>query len=859
MSPARLASVLLAVAAPAALLAFTLGEMGAVRERPPSELAKMMDGRLAAAKAPAVVVLGNSKARTDIDPDTLARALGVSGAEVARLDIGGSTAPTWYAVLENRVYAHGYTPRLVIVYAPLTMTLDTQVHGAVQRMRLEEQLGAVEPVLGPKVLGREGGAGFWDRVRERRTELHTSWMDEVRNTAVGLFAGWLEGGRSATAAAPSAGVPAPPAPAPPAPLSLAARGESLAEPALERLFGEQADGGTAERHRVIPVAEVQGPAISSTARGPREGLLPDFAALAAAHGARLVVVRAPLAPGSQGDDAVPPELLAETVDVLNGAGAGWIDLSGLPFAEDEFRDALHMNGKGRARLSAALVEELERLGAFGDGPLAAARPPLRPVLRITGTPPTLPELVATRNDSACGRAAPTPGLVGLGNEALFPMGLGPVSPLQVLEDGAPLRATLLREEFADRCAGARVHFGREVRFSPTSEGEHDFRFGLDPDRPSLADPTRPTWWLYPGETQAFDVEGAWSTGAGPEPRVRAVVRVLRADGAPLDPATPPLRLRVVADGAAAEQPLRGEGNVRVGRLPLPAQARRWSVELVAPPEGEFAVLDALWVEPGEGDRQGPLVLVGRPPAPLRLLGEGTRFTGDPPALPAPTPEPARAWPAGLPEPPPTPPTALRRLPVPGFAFLDDLSTRAALGVTDCSPLRPAANGRTLTAPHTALADIDRHGGGRYAHVGDALWIGSANELAPAEAAWSVGLEPSHLCEAGYWLYPGTTLVAVPPRAAMLTLARGAQELVWKGGRFGDGAGPLSVELLLRGATVLSRGLDPAELAAGPVRWEVPVPPNSPALELRVTNPLDGAWVLLSNVTLEERLPEPAGP
>ncbi|GDX79540.1 hypothetical protein LBMAG42_13510 [Deltaproteobacteria bacterium] len=115
--------------------------------------AKELQSRLAASAD--VVVLGNSKVRTDIDIPALIAALPAPAARYVPLGVNGTQAPVWFAVLSERVYATGQKPKGILIYAPLSAALTTTLPNANARATLAQQL---TPASAPSLLRLFGGA-----------------------------------------------------------------------------------------------------------------------------------------------------------------------------------------------------------------------------------------------------------------------------------------------------------------------------------------------------------------------------------------------------------------------------------------------------------------------------------------------------------------------------------------------------------------------------------------------------------------------------------------------------------------------------------------------------------------------------
>lgn len=111
----------LARAAALVLPALVVGG-GFVLLQPPLEptgRAAFVDRRMLVAR-PAVVVLGSSLARMDVDRAVLASGLGIPPEEIEVITVPNATAAHWYAILKNHVFGLGVRPRLVIVAGALT-------------------------------------------------------------------------------------------------------------------------------------------------------------------------------------------------------------------------------------------------------------------------------------------------------------------------------------------------------------------------------------------------------------------------------------------------------------------------------------------------------------------------------------------------------------------------------------------------------------------------------------------------------------------------------------------------------------------------------------------------------------------
>ncbi len=297
-----------------------------------------------------VVVIGNSKVESDIDPDALGQALGRSVVLAVQY---GSNAPVWYAMLDNEVLA-ACTPDVVLVYGPIEQVLGGDVE-ATERVRLlGPHLDGDDPVLDAKVFGRPVGA------RARAVA--------VREAALsGLAAG-------------------------------AAGGRARLDVAFDRVFGR--GWAPADRTTGLSLAPPRGPvdAADVMATTWEASFLPDFLARARTAGARVGFVVAPLPPSRARPDLDRRPGVAAIV-ARAGREAAWVDARPLGPEDAGYTDYNHMNGAGRARFTVALADALRVAGIGGAG---ATLPPFLDLLdavTFTEAPPPL-SLASPRPDGA---------------------------------------------------------------------------------------------------------------------------------------------------------------------------------------------------------------------------------------------------------------------------------------------------------------------------------------------------------------------------------------------------------------------------------------------------------------------------
>lgn len=786
---------LLLLAGAAALLA---------RPEPPGAVppeAKTLDQRVEKAGGVDVAVLGNSKVGTDLDLGRMA-GLFADGSRIVPLGVNGTGAPVWYAVLKNRVYAHGQRPKTVVVYATLRMMLQVDLPSEIQRKVLAAQLLEPDAVLNRKVFGAAFSDPRIQRILTRRTELRQGWTESVRDLATGLVL------------------------APPGDGTVAERGEAWSTAALGRVFG--VEQSAAERSRVLPVVERLEATDEGRERPVAETLVPDLIDLAQQNGAQIVFIRAPLGSARRHTDVVDPDTERAFVELLAARGAAWIDLHTASMPDAAFGDGAHMSKAGRERFTPQLVAAMEQSGVGGT--LVAADPALiRPKITASrvGSGPALPALAPVRGDKACDWRSPFPGFKDLSDSALSEAGLGPISPFRVREDGRLLAAHGDVEDTVRRCAGTSLHQGGVLRFSPTGDdpaaaADRRYVAELDADSPLVGGDGREAWWVYPGTGLRLEVP---EPPGGPA-RVWASVRVVRAgEGLPR-----------LAAGA-------GEATfTRVGdRLEASVEAGpvrgAWTVEIHSPADGPWLLVERV----ATGTAARPWYLVGRPAEEPRvdLLRAERRFAAPPPELPTPTgsfkPNPAKAgsW----------------TFPV-GELGVPNLEESFAATGASCSPLRLYADGEAVAATpkEKRVAGVDKllHSKERVL-----LELASGGDPRVDGRSYRFGLDPERAClEPGRWLYPGDQLELRLDRAT--TLRRGATELQLAGAVF-RAEGSLGIELFVGEERRFQAEQPLAGWTHSSFVLPSPVGPEDRDLRLRLVAPPQG-WVLLGAVDLVEERP-----
>ena len=809
---------LLAVIAPLAIVGAVLGWWG--RPDPADDVAPVAvtacKEQLARDGAD-VVVFGNSKARSDLDLTPIGKALDVT--KISRLNVNGTRAPVWYAMMERCLA--DVSPKLIIVYGTLGSMVRVTLESELERNSMAELRGQNDPVLVRKVFGGDVASPFWDRVRARRTALHQGFQQGTRDLVAGFFF------------------------APPGEDGLLAAGAAYAGPALERVLGEDAGGDVARRARAVPIAERSEEAAEARELGFEDTLVPDFVALANARGARILFVNAPMSPSWQAHyEVIPAALTRATIEGLNELGAGYIDLSRIGLPDAAFADGIHMNNTGRARTTAALAERLADVGATGTGAFARAMVPSEPPTgRRTGTPPSLPPLTLTRGPWDCGWQAPVPGLAPISDATLGAAGIGALSPLLVLEDGKPLTPHATRDTFDLTCAGASNHQGGVVKFSPTG-GPADvartrtYTLGVAEDMPMRDAIGNEGWWVYPGTTLTLDFPGPWD---GPAEGFRVAVEGYAAGGA-----------GAVTLEAGRVTATLARGAERASAVLAPdAPTAPWSLTVTSPSDGPWFLVNRVVV----GTPTEPWYAVGTPEKrrSVELVGAPARYGAPPDPLPeaalvgAPKQFARGLWYIDAPD-----------LGVPYWEIIRD-----TVSIAGCSPVRLSRDGEPMPGPDTPPADLMDKGAEGYNHADRRLYLGAGAGRTPEGHRYAVSLDEARACRNARWIYPGDTLTLTPNPQALDRLTAPAELLEL--GLAAVTRDPTSERARVRfsrGAEVLvDAEVALGDLARTPARWPLAaqVERGAEGLVLEISTSDAAPYLVLTSVTLAQAARPPFPP
>lgn len=748
-----------------------------------------------------VVILGNSKVGSDLDPDAIG-SLFPGEARVVPMHVKGTGMPVWYSVLRERVVANDVEPRLVIVYGTLMMMAQSKLPTAAQRAQLAEQATSPDPVLDTKVYGAAFADPRAQLALRRRGEWQRALTDGARDLAVGLFA------------------------APPGEGSLFARGRATALPALAEVFdGDAKQRGTVRR--VIPVVDAE-VADASEANGVGQTLIPDLVALAYAHGAQVLFVRCPLPPDQASADTVPAELEADIYAWLEAAGAGWVDLRDAPLAPGLY-GGVHLSRAGRAAFTPTVLAALSAVGV-GTDRLVPAEPP-RPRVPVEavreGALPVLPELAVRKMPRPCTRQARFEAFLPLSDSQLREAGFGEVSPVQVFQDEQALTPHARRS--SEPCAGNSTFADKFLRISPTSEAAGDaatFRAALIPEVPARSALGEEIWWVYPGTAVRVTVPA----GAVAGPRRLRVVAAAPLPGSSsasvqLDGAAP---VAFVPAGKTVEAIVEG-----------PAAAGDWSFTVRSPAAGPWLLLRRVVT----GAAEAPIFLVGGADTPVMVdLLREVAFAAPPPPLPTPEGAPVASRTAGLFT------WDVRDLHVPSFG---ESFEAAGMG---CTPVEVLAGGELLAARRGE----DGKPLVRVTHPGGTLKFGVGEGGAMPAEPLSLRLAEDRRCrDEGRWLYPGDVATFTVSVDALGAFARGATQLGFGATAFPSTAnGGLTIRVARGERVVLEENV---ALSSFPIpSLSLPEPILAGEGPVTVTLTLDDpdAYVLLTSAALTEpaRLP-----
>ncbi|MSQ03501.1 MAG: hypothetical protein EXR71_16690 [Myxococcales bacterium] len=133
-----------------------------------------------------LVIIGNSKAGSDIEVPALLAALGRPKLRVQVISIGSATLPVYYAVIKNLV-APATTRPVVLVYATPIEILTSDLTSDRRELLLRPYLTADEPVIGRKLYNRAPDG--LDGVRERAVSARDATLSRLADVVAAAVSG----------------------------------------------------------------------------------------------------------------------------------------------------------------------------------------------------------------------------------------------------------------------------------------------------------------------------------------------------------------------------------------------------------------------------------------------------------------------------------------------------------------------------------------------------------------------------------------------------------------------------------------------------------------------------------------------
>lgn len=810
-SSSRILPALAAVLGPLLVLAGAGWTFAQREEGQLSRVAARMEAALASAP-PDMVFVGNSTAPRVMKRDVLARVLDLPDLVLTDLSVPGSGAATWYAVLKHRVYANGWAPRVVLIPSLYEHMISVGSFG--DDARITNQLLEDDPVILRKTFQVSASHPWLFHMEQGRDRLRQRALDGLRDWSVGLF--WGHGEKPA---------------------------EQVASEALTQVFSAEGAVDLTLHRRAVPIVEAERSQVGDAgAVSLGDSYLPDIVRMAQDGGAKVVFILLPTSTNDHRYKSVDPMRKQELVKLLNELGAGWMDFTG-QVPDSSFSDALHINSVGGKALAEEIGRGLLEMGALEDGPL---RPALLPVVASqverTGTAPTFtPGPPKRGKDSPCAWSSPFPMIERVGVHLLPALGLAGANPMVLRIHGRDLGAGTRPGE--EGCDGSWALQGRgalkqTLLFSPWEEpvegqAPAGVEVGFSDQVPLLSNKNRRVWWVYPGTTLRVQVQGRWTPEMGPFLAESVALAMTR------EPGRATLR---VGDGPAVT--FEGPSlwvKARLQAAPPPGES--WTLEIASPADGPFLLVRTVTL----GEEGASTPLLGSP-----TDGQGPRFDLVRPA----EDNPNVTWEVSS-----TVPTVeqgsivrkgrLASIPLGGIGALTSQELSSHVGDLDCDPLRLAVDGLPGAKGAVACSRVRR--------LKEGSWCrekGHAVFPAPKPgdtAVRSLVVDPQRHCVGykGRWLYPGDVMGLAFQKAGGIM---GYDQVTVRGAAVpGVGeARPLSLRVSVGDAVLLDTSVAVADLARG-ITWDLPfrLPTEGLTGRVEISNPADGAWVVLNQVSLLE--------
>jgi hypothetical protein len=814
---AHLGAAVLAVLLPALILALGAWLLLAAEGQELSAAAQRMDERLAEAQ-PEVVVVGNSLVARGIDAALLAEGLDDGPVAVAKVFESGTWPANWYLFLKNRVYGQGYRPHAVVICMGPKVLFQTELGSELSRQSLGNHVTEHEPVVYRKVFGRETPNPLIQRLRDNRGAFQERWAAGLRAFSVGLF----RGDRS---------------------LPLLERGEAVAAPALDAVF--EADGAVdmSLHRRVIPVVEHERQVVlAGDSSVVHDSFVPDLLDLAEEHGSRLVFVRMPMLPDVEQRMSVDPAVEAEFVRLLNERGAAYVDMSGQDYPRRLFDDGAHLSQAGREHFSPLLAQQLRERGIMEQGPFRENRVPLAlvPTVSLLGALPEPEplELALDPDGAPCRHVAVTRRWAALGSSNLGAGGV-PVSPLVVLEDGAPLQPESWPGKLKGACMGAFVPQSAQLFVSPGAQvdppmEQRSYSLTLAHEMP-VRSGQREGWFVYPGTRLELAFEG-WQ---GPAAEVEILVG--------LEPLGDEAKgVSVVAMDRSVDLEPRGQRWLG-GALRAPSPEGPWSIVIASPQDGP--VLQIRWLAVrarGETlDLAGSEALMQPPVVSFMVIQSQATATvqGTPPRWELPLQKVNRA--------------GVARAELEAVEELSNRGIGERMPCGQCSPLRVSEDGTLYPLPELFCGAVLEGSPSLSCHPKGAVVFSSSDGSDPLTNGrrYELALNPERQRGLFWWLYPGDQASIPLPTLRRRELRDGASRLHLEGTVLGPGEAGAGLRLLLRigERVVLDERVPLAAFRGGPVDRTLPerydLRGQQVTLELR-SDP-DAPYLFLTTLELGE--------
>ena len=733
MRAPRSIRLLLALLGPAVLLAVALPWL----LRPPpvelSDAARVLDDRLARWPYTDVILLGNSMVAANVDAAALGERLGLEGKPVIIGHVA-SAMPTWYAILENRVYAHDIHPKLIVIPCEVPFVMFPGITLA-EADRLAQQRGAEETAL-DAVLYAQDGSPLLRRAQLKRAPFRNAVLDGIRDLALGLLMGSKGEG------------------------SLAEQGSRVAADSLTQVFADEAmlDGPRGGALPVVDVREERDNALRPPPTSVEGTTVPLFIDLAAAHGTRVVFVEQPM-PSSSPRRTVDPAVRHALVAYLNTRpNAAYVDLHEARFEDSEFRDRFHMGPRGRTRMTGMIADALVEIDALGTAPFAPTRLDELPKVQRTGAGPAMPELEFAPVEGKCLWRAAVPGLIAmLGERALSARGLAAANPFELWREDTPLpwSGDLLRDTTGE-CSGGWLLGGRTVYVSPPAPDDlasARYSLHISPDLPVQGESGTVAWWVPPGTSLSFSLSQP-PEGEGPVRVLASGVGVGRGSA---------LSAQLELNGANAsfeedEEEVFFEATASASPGP-----GGWKVSITVDEDSDWLLLTEVEVQRGDDSRTFIRKEVTvRSSMPVRAYA-GLHYPRPVPDIGPWKLEGGRSEGKG---------TVVR---IPELEPLSDTTLMRTYRAHQCSPIQILEDGVALPLAHTVLKDVEELGGGRTLHTGPALWFSAPDnsDAATNGRTYQARLDPDRPCRSKTWVYPGDLAILTVEKKGLLSLPAAA--------------------------------------------------------------------------------------